>query len=726
VAYDLGVDLGTTFTAAGICVARRVEAVSLGVRRLEVPSVVFLTEEGEFLVGEPAERRGVGQPTRVAREFKRRMGDPVPILVAGAPHSPQSLAARVLRWVVDVVSAGQGERPSRIVVTCPANWGPFKRDVLEQTVHLADVGPVTIATEPECAALQYASTTRVADGEVIAVYDLGGGTFDAAVLRKTRTGFAPLGTPEGIENLGGADFDEALFGYARTVLADKLTSLDPADPGTLAALAQLRRECTDAKEALSSDSHAAINVALPNVQTQIRITRAEFEEMIRPALNETLDAVRRVLRSADVQLDQLKCIVLVGGSSRIPLVADLIRTELGVQTALDIHPKHAVALGAALLPSAATEVARSGEPAVPLPPIPLGAPIPPAPAATPIPALPPLAGPAPDLLQAPPSERKRWLWPVVGAAAVAAVVVGALALGGGGGDDDDGGATTPTSPAIELPRAAALPASSLLVAERSAWQIWRLDVGGGEPRPLTDNSPGMTMLPALSPDRKTVAYTWVKDDGTELWLMASDGSGDEIAARGLDQFARAAWSPDGTRLAYVRKDGDQLDLVILDLDGGDVTVATDDAAMEGDPAWSKDGKQIAFWKMVDGHTQLFLYDVFTKKSEQLTEGDANDADPNWSVDGKLAFARVPDGVTPVCTGLWVIDVTTKVETQLTDGATVRRDDSDPAWSPDGKQLAFESRANCDPQAPFHVGVIDADGSGFADLTEAGTFSHPAW
>src|SRR5262249_53648257 len=157
-------------------------------------------------------RRGVGDPTAIAREFKRRMGDPVPILVDGSPFAPQALAAAVLRQVVDITTATHGGPPDRIVLTCPANWGPFKPDVLEQAARLAEIGPVTLATEPECAARHYAAQNRVEPGDVVAVYDLGGGTFDAAVLRKTATGFEPLGSPEGIENLGGADFDEALFG----------------------------------------------------------------------------------------------------------------------------------------------------------------------------------------------------------------------------------------------------------------------------------------------------------------------------------------------------------------------------------------------------------------------------------------------------------------------------------------------------------------------------------
>jgi Tol biopolymer transport system component/actin-like ATPase involved in cell morphogenesis len=718
VTYDLGIDLGTTFSAAAVCRDGRGEMVSLGVRRLEVPSVVFLTEEGEFLVGEPAERRGVAEPARIAREFKRRMGDPVPILVAGTPYSPQALAARVLKWIVEVTVASQGGRPTNIVVTCPANWGPFKRDVLAQVVHLAEVGAVRVATEPECAAVQYASTTRVAEGEVIAVYDLGGGTFDAAVLRKGRTGFELLGTPEGIENLGGADFDEALFGYVRATLGDAFTRLDPTDPDTTAAVARLRRECTDAKEALSSDSQATITVALPTTQTQIRITRREFEEMIEPALGDTIAAMRRVLASARVQPNELKSVVLVGGSSRIPLVGELVRQELGVATALDTHPKHAVALGAALLPSAGAATAYDLAALPPLPTVTgesddhgLARPV--------VGSAPPELGPEPSA-----PGRRRWgLVAGIGAAVVAIAVVAALTLGGGGDDDDDGGGGTDGA-AVELPRGPALPERTLAMTSGDAnFEIFTLDVDTGERKRITMNNT-QTKLPAMSPDRRSIAYTWDKGGGAfELWVVASNGSGQKMVARGLNPDARATWSPDGTQLAYVSDASGQPDLVVMDLATGQVDPLTNDAGIEGDPAWSPDGRSIALWKNgPEGHPVLFLLDVASKQTAQLTDEQA--ADPAWSPDSsKIAFARTdPDG----CNDLWTIDVSTKAEERLTeDEPSV--DMEDPSWSPDGRQVAFETRDSCSSSVALDIAVVGADGSDLHTVAKEAAFEfHPSW
>ena len=344
--YRLGVDLGTTFTAAAVSdgVAEPT-VIGLGNRALQVPSVLFLKPDGEFLVGEVAERRGLTEPDRLAREFKRRIGDHVPIMVAGAPFSPQALTSHLLRWVVGAASERMGGQPAEVILTHPANWGPFRLELLDQVAVMAGVGAVQRCTEPEAAAAQYASQTRVAPGDRVAVYDLGGGTFDACVLEKTDTGFRALGTPEGVEHLGGVDFDAAVLGHVLGALGANAAALDPEDPAVTTGLARLRRDCVEAKEALSTDVDTLVPVALPGLSTTVRVTRAEFELMIRPALAETLAAMGRALQSARVEASTLRGILLVGGSSRIPLVSELLTREFMVPTALDAHPKHDVALG---------------------------------------------------------------------------------------------------------------------------------------------------------------------------------------------------------------------------------------------------------------------------------------------------------------------------------------------------------------------------------------------
>ncbi|HEX6423131.1 MAG TPA: Hsp70 family protein [Acidimicrobiales bacterium] len=347
-AYYLGIDLGTTYTAAAAERDGVVESLTLGNRIASVPSVVFLRDDGEILVGEAATRRAITDPGRVAREFKRRVGDPTPIILGGTPYAAEMLMARLLRWSVDQVREQQGEPPRAIALTHPANWGPYKLDLFAQAVRQVDLDAALTLPEPVAAATFYASQRRLEPGSVVAVYDLGGGTFDAAMVRRTDHGFETIGSPEGMERLGGIDFDEAVFAHVRNAIGDGLERLDPDEPAARAAVARLRQECIDAKEALSSDTDTSIPVLLPGLQTEVRLTRSEFEAMIRPAISETIVALRRAIRSANVEAADISAVLLVGGSSRIPLVAQMVGAELGRPIAIDAHPKDAIAFGAAI------------------------------------------------------------------------------------------------------------------------------------------------------------------------------------------------------------------------------------------------------------------------------------------------------------------------------------------------------------------------------------------
>ena len=318
VAYALGIDLGTTYTAAALVEDGQIRVADLGNRAPVIPSVLFVNEDGSVLVGDAANRRAVSDPARVAREFKRRVGDPTAILLGGSPWSAEALMGRLLRWTVDAVTAAEGSPPARIALCRPANWGPYKQDLLRDAIRIAEVEVHVQLTEPEAAAISYTSTEHVPPDSVVAVYDLGGGTFDAAVLRRGGDGFGVLGEPEGIERLGGIDFDQAVFGFVAEALGPAVGELDPHDPTILTAIARLRQECVEAKEALSADTETVIPVLLPSMQTEVRITRAEFEAMIRPRVSDTIAALRRALRSARVEPDEVGAVLLVGGSSRIP------------------------------------------------------------------------------------------------------------------------------------------------------------------------------------------------------------------------------------------------------------------------------------------------------------------------------------------------------------------------------------------------------------------------
>ena len=348
--YSLGIDLGTTYTAAAIARGGRAEVVTLGYRMTSIPTVVVLTDDGTFLVGDPAERRATSSPERLAREFKRRVGDPTPLLLGGTPVSVDRLLAEVLGFVHRTVAQTEGGPPAATVVTHPANWGPFKRDVLIQGLRLVGMGDARLLPEPVAAATWYARAERLAPGATVAVYDLGGGTFDTVVMEMGRDGtFAVRGQPEGIERLGGVDIDAAVMGHVLRVIGVEAKGIDPTDPAALVAMAQLRRDCVEAKEALSSETTVTIPVLLPTLRDQVLLQRQELESLIAPLLAPTTQALARAVASSGLRPDQPDAVLLVGGASRTPLVAREVGMALGRPVALDAHPKHPVALGAALV-----------------------------------------------------------------------------------------------------------------------------------------------------------------------------------------------------------------------------------------------------------------------------------------------------------------------------------------------------------------------------------------
>ncbi len=185
--YQVGIDLGTTFTAAAVCRQddqTQIEVVPLGSRGAAVPSVVFVAEDESLVIGEAATRRALTDPHRVVREFKRRIGDATPLVVGGKPLEPQALAAKFVRWVVDRVAEREGGSATGIAVTHPAAWGPHKQELLAKALAHEGLADATLVSEPTAAAVAYAHAQHMEPDATVGVYDLGGGTFDAAIVRK--------------------------------------------------------------------------------------------------------------------------------------------------------------------------------------------------------------------------------------------------------------------------------------------------------------------------------------------------------------------------------------------------------------------------------------------------------------------------------------------------------------------------------------------------------------
>ncbi len=344
--YRLGVDLGTTFTAAAIRRDGVSRMATLGLRQSEMPSVVAVTG-ADVRVGDDAEYYGRTEPASVVRFFKRRFADSTPLVVNGQPWSAEALSARVLQRVLRDVTEAEGSAPDHVVLTHPAGWREFRLDAMHSMAEIAEVSSYHLVSEPVAAARHYAESNRLPNDARLAVFDFGGGTFDTSVVSVTDGEFAVIGTPQGIDRLGGIDIDEAVFSYVC-----ESAGIDPYElPDTAPItrdLQRVRRECRDAKEILSSAQVARIAVRVGGVDADVDLTREQFETMLIPMLSDAGAAVDRAIRGVGLGLEEIDALLLVGGSSRIPAVRDALSERFGRPILVDTHPKHAVALGAVL------------------------------------------------------------------------------------------------------------------------------------------------------------------------------------------------------------------------------------------------------------------------------------------------------------------------------------------------------------------------------------------
>ncbi|MDN5861060.1 MAG: Hsp70 family protein, partial [Pseudonocardia sp.] len=350
--YQLGIDLGSTRTT--VAIGRDGAPATRGPA---VASAVFLGADGTFVVGADAQRRALAEPARVARDLLSRVGDTAPVVLGGQPVAPDVLVARFVAHLVRDVAGRERGDASLVAVTHPVGWGRHKLECLRAALAGQGVGPLELVAAPVAAALGYAAARPVPPGRPVAVYDLGASACTVTVIRAagTHPGFevVPAARGERIDGFGGLDVDDAVLGFVRRALGEGWAELDPDDPATLAAVERLRYACVAAKEALSVDTEARIPVELPGMRTTVRLTRAELEELIRPAVVATVDALRGAVESAGVTPGELAALLLTGGSANLPLVAELVPTGLG-RAAAEIDPTAVVAVGA-------VEVARAAE-----------------------------------------------------------------------------------------------------------------------------------------------------------------------------------------------------------------------------------------------------------------------------------------------------------------------------------------------------------------------------
>ncbi|MCB9381021.1 MAG: Hsp70 family protein [Acidimicrobiaceae bacterium] len=427
--WTIGIDFGTSRSAGAVgeLDPRRLAADHAGrkvapimapsVAPLEIegnrwiPSMVLLTPDGQLTVGAAADNLAGVHPDRLERTPKRSLGTPAPLLLGGQPVDARDAAAAVIRTIVAEGRLRHGEAPSGCIITHPVRWAGVRRKALVEAAQRAGLEKVELVDEPVAAAIHYASE-HVEMGAHVGVYDLGGGTFDTALLQRTAGGFEVVGVPGGDENIGGEDFDHRLFRYFGQCLAEvdeelwdqMMTSEDRKwKRAALDLLVQARR----AKEALSS--YTSTQVFVPVADRDIVVNRSQFEAMIIDDVERTVDLMEETILDAGMKVDDLAAIFLVGGSSRVPLVGQLVTERFGARVITRDEPKGVVALGAARLAALRFLMPRPGPagggpapqppgtPAdTPVPsPLPVGDPPPPDAATAVMGIAPPPAAPAP-------------------------------------------------------------------------------------------------------------------------------------------------------------------------------------------------------------------------------------------------------------------------------------------------------------------------------------------
>lgn len=347
----LSVDLGTSNTVAVLAAHGRPPRVVEVDGSATMPSAVYATDDGGLIVGRDAERRARLDPSRYEPNPKRRVDEGTLLLGDQVITVTDALAAVLHRVAEETTRQLGGAQPDEVRLTHPAQWGTVRRNVLLSAARLAGfTGNLVLVPEPVAAAAHFASfpDRTWGGGQVLAVYDLGAGTFDCALVGTGPGGFVVL-AEDGLGDLGGLDVDQALLEH----VGRQVSRADPQRwqrllrPDTTAdrrAQRALREDVRAAKETLSR--HPQTEVPMPEPFDDVLVTRAELEALVRPTMLRSVELLASVVRSNGLAPEQLAGIYLVGGSSRLPLVATLIAEQLRVvPTTLD-QPETAVALGA--------------------------------------------------------------------------------------------------------------------------------------------------------------------------------------------------------------------------------------------------------------------------------------------------------------------------------------------------------------------------------------------
>ena len=343
----IGIDLGTTNSCVAVLEAGEAKVIPNPEGNRTTPSVVCM-KNGEIIVGDAAKRQAETNPNTV-KSVKRLMGTKEKVKLEGKEYTPEEISAMIVSNLKETAEKYLGEKVSKAVITVPAYFNDAQRQATKNAGKIAGLDVERIINEPTAAALAY-GLDKQDKMQTVLVYDLGGGTFDVSIL-ELGEGVFEVKSTSGNNKLGGDDFDERIVNY----LVDEFKKANGIDLSKdKMAMQRLKEAAEKAKKDLSGVT--ATQISCPFItqgndgplHLDVTLTRAKFEDLIRDLVDSTLIPVKNALKDANLKKEDLDQVILVGGSTRIPMVQELVKRELGKEPNRSVNPDEVVAMGAAI------------------------------------------------------------------------------------------------------------------------------------------------------------------------------------------------------------------------------------------------------------------------------------------------------------------------------------------------------------------------------------------
>ena len=339
----IGIDLGTTNSCVAVYEGGEAKVIVNADGDRTTPSVVAF-KKGEIIVGKTAKHQAVTNPDTIS-SIKRKMGTNSKVKANGKEYSPEEISAMILGDLKKTAESYLGETVTSAVITVPAYFNDSQRQATKNAGKIAGLEVERIINEPTAAALAY-GLDKQEEMQTVLVYDLGGGTFDVSIL-ELGDGVFEVKSTSGNNKLGGDDFDNKIIDY---ILDDIKKEYDVDLSDNKMALQRIKEEAEKAKKTLSNVT--STEISLPFITAEINyettLTRAKFEELTDDLVQSTLEPVRKALKDAKLKSSDIDKVILVGGSTRIPKVQELVKKELGKEPSKEVNPDEVVAMGAAI------------------------------------------------------------------------------------------------------------------------------------------------------------------------------------------------------------------------------------------------------------------------------------------------------------------------------------------------------------------------------------------